>query len=419
MFKWDFNSGSDGWNQSESSIINAVEDNAFELFGHKRFKLVPNIQIIKNTTETFTEEYKGDNPISISELKARYDGVVELLKSDSKYDFVLKALERIIMGMELFVDDNPRQLNSDDIWKLVSGIQNLPERDRFPEIEDMLDEFVDSIGELPFTRVILGKAYKDEKIIIYMQAIKNNSNGVDKHALVEQVLVHELYHAMHYHFAKPHIKSTWILTSVKNKAVKESLADYFAYLYIMREFYRSNEKTYKILSKELENKWERHKFPNYPYSGAKVFGFGKDENLYEGRYIEEDCLFRLIQKKACSQWETPYRVIKEALKGGEKAGKEEYYRRHPIEYIVNKVPLRCESERKEYAGKLTSIKKNYRINIHIDRFPNYSIYDLKEISDSNAYSSPEYSKTEFEKRFYSGVIDEVLEYNKQLSRKTR
>ncbi len=414
MFKWDFNSRSEGWNQSESSNINAIEDIAFELFGHGRFDLVPNIQIIKNTTETFTKEYKGDNPISMSELKARYDGLVELLKSDSKYDRVLNALERIIREIELFYDDNPRQLNADDVRKLVGGIQNLPDRNRFPEIADALDEFVDNVGEVPFTSVILGETYKDEKIIIYLQAIEDNSNGVDKHALVEQVLVHELYHAMHYHHSTPYVKGAWLSTSIKSEAVKESLADYFAYLYILREFYRSFDLTYRILSEELENKWNRHKYPNYPYSGAKVFDFGKDESFYEARYIEEDCLFRLVQNKALTQWETPYRVITETLKGGEKAGKEEYYRRHPEEYIANGTPLSDKYEREEYTWLLKSIEKNFRIKLYIDRFPNYTIDDLRRIDSSNAFRSPEYSKTEFESRFYSGSVREIYDYVERL-----
>jgi len=410
MFKWDFNSRSESWNDSEISRVNDIRDDAFELFGYGRFDLIPNIQIKKNTTQTFTTDYKGNNPISMSELKARYDGLVELLKSDSKYNSVLNALERIVREMELFFDDNPRQLNACDVQKLVGEIQNLPNRDCFPEIAGALNEFVKSIGEVPFTDVILGDTYKDEEIIIYMKAIEDNKDGVDKHALVEQVLVHELYHAMHYHYSTPNVKGSWLPHSIKNNAVKESLADYFSYLYILRKFYRNYELKYKIISKELENKWNCHKYPNYPYSGAKVFDFGKDENFYGAPYIEEDCLFRLIQNKALTQWETPYRVIAESLKGGEKAGIEEYYRRHPIEKIVNMSPLSDRHEREEYAQLLISIEKNYGIKMHIDGFPNYTIDELRRIDSLDAYRNPDYSKTEFDKIFYSGSIREVENY---------
>ncbi len=415
MYKWNFDSRSNGWDQRESANIMAIMDDALRLFGKGFLNLIPKEHIIKNTQDTPMVEYKGDNPISMSELKEKYDGVVELLKSDSKYTSTLEELDGIIREMELFDDDNLRQMNADDVRELVGRIQNLSECSRFPEIADVLNKFIDDIGEVPFTEVILGEAYRDEKIIIYMQSI-NNCSSVNKHALVEQVLVHELFHAMHYHYSKPYIKGSWDPKSISHSAVKESLADFFAYLYILRAFYRSHDMNYFILSKELKNKWNTHRFPNYPYTGAKVFGYGKDESFYEAELIEKDCLFRLVQDKAMEQWETPYRVIMKTLAGGEKAGKEEYYRRHPIDYLVTEKQFEDEYERKEYAGLLKLLEKNYKIKINVERFPDYTIDDLRSIESSDVCSSPKYSNEEFEKSFYSGLIHEVNEYIDRLRR---
>jgi len=286
--------------------------------------------------------------------------------------------------------------------------ENIEEK---PEISDPEREWVD---------VVLGK-YNAEKnqITLYMKNISECYGVADRDIFVEVVLAHELFHAMHYMYSGNHIRNSWNTgsedTIMRQKGVKESLADYFAFVYIKEEYSQIDElyrwagcgncieqnkkreclRECYVVEEELLKKWNRHPFPHYPYSGAKAFLFAMNdldrinpsiEMMYQkdaknGYYtFLAGKLYANVLAASLKRWSKEYEVIKKSLDKGYEAAEAYFMKSHlyynPEGYLIEKYYL----EFREHFGDWYMIRDNLNALLgaierfsgekpYIERFP--------------------------------------------------
>lgn len=269
---------------------------------------------------------------------------------------------------------------------------------------DLIDEVLDELKNIHLEDTTLGEFFPHNKeIVIYMEAIKKSCSEDEtidpfdlEDVLAEEVLVHEIFHAIHYDIIRS--IDDWIPADEEdleeNKAVKESMADFFAYCYLKEMAKDEDPKrdAYAKAVKDLEKKWNRQKFPSFPYSGARAFINEKgDDNTY-GKI--------LLQKLLYQPWDYAFKCIERGLKrGGTKAAytmlqklknPEHYEAIMGIEHLLG-IKIDANSFQSEYDPKYL-----------VDIYNQIAVYRNVKI--------PKDLKDEFNKLFYSKRIIETIQF---------
>lgn len=132
---------------------------------------------------------------------------------------------------------------------IVKDIENRPIKryclDKHENIEEK-PEITDPEREWDWVDAVLG-TFDAEKnqITLYMKNISDCYGVADRDIFVEVVLAHEFFHAMHYMYSGNHIRNSWNIGSedllMRKDGIRESLADYFAFVYIKEEYSQIDE----------------------------------------------------------------------------------------------------------------------------------------------------------------------------------
>ncbi|MBQ1342468.1 MAG: hypothetical protein IIY33_08305 [Erysipelotrichaceae bacterium] len=138
--------------------------------------------------------------------------------------------------------------------------------------------------------IILGEYNpRNDRITLYINAIKSICNGLNNfQEIIDFVLVHEVFHAVHYYILKNHPKIRG--NHHCREIVMESLASFYEYEYC-------NRKGYNWRSKELSRTWHNYSYGDWPYAGARVF-----LNQNNNNYVLSD-KFMDVLEHSCISWE--------------------------------------------------------------------------------------------------------------------
>ena len=199
----------------------------------------------------------------INKLSPKYDHISEIIK--------IKNWVRS-MDARTGESNNDEPICFEGLTKLVD-VSMYSSDTIDPIFLDKLDDIRELIKARPFSYLILGRFYiKPERIVVYVKNIlitcgidpnaPNASNAIfnlktDAGKLTIEVLLHELFHAYHYHLIRTCGKS-WS-SSKYTSLVKETLAQTFEYIYLSKD----NTKL-----KDVYTQLNQHTPDAYPYSGA-------------------------------------------------------------------------------------------------------------------------------------------------------
>ena len=156
--------------------------------------------------------------------------------------------------------------------------------ENYKNIFKELEELFQNVGLID---VILGEFNNYNKTItLYNKAIEDyaSSLGIDYKIVMEQVFIHELFHAFHYKDNDEELVERRDYTS---KVIKESLArcfevDYFLNIKLTLNDKKMNDSCDKIIE-SIKESWNKYPVYNYPYSGVRyIFKCSKKgENVIE------------------------------------------------------------------------------------------------------------------------------------------
>lgn len=312
MYYWDYYAPH--WTKDEVENIRGIIQNCRKWFSPKLGDWLsddylngvvscPENYINKDIIECNSEVFVG---YSYTDIKKRINKLIEFLKSDDTYKEDLCMVEEFI-GFWLHLDDSEK-IEPKDIISLRSGLKKLQNIEL--KTKKQIDKLMEYINEVPIEASILGR-FNGTNITIYLKAILEcdnpyyNNQEINADILIEQVIVHELFHALHYEAFVYENTEKWQSRDKSSTSVKESLADYFSYLYLIKQRDRSgkdlhNYREYDKAILRLREMWDKFKFPSYPYAGAKVFD-GNDMMFYDLVY------------EASVEWRIPYSVIRKRI----------------------------------------------------------------------------------------------------------
>ena len=131
---------------------------------------------------------------------------------------------------------------------------------------------------------------KNDIITLYVKAIKNICSGLDNfEEIIDFVLAHEIFHAVHYYLVKntPKTKEDERCRMI----VKESLASFYEYEYCKK-------KGYDWRSDELIRTWCNYSYGDWPYAGARVF---LNQNYNNNSDLPDK--FMDVLDHSCISWE--------------------------------------------------------------------------------------------------------------------
>ena len=197
-----------------------------------------------------------------------------------------------------------------------------------PEYEKNEDyrELVYKAENISYACDRLGRYDSDmDRITLYLYPIMKwaYKMGVSFTCVMQSVCDHELFHYYHFHFMKANTGSpnAWLPgdgdDSKKVNAIREGLADYFAYTMAEARylyFLDDNSEGWRKIMKSYERKWAGHDFPLFPYAAADVF---REEEDKSGRFPANKRKLRWLEFLNLT-WTDPkapaFRVLLESLK---------------------------------------------------------------------------------------------------------
>lgn len=142
-----------------------------------------------------------------------------------------------------------------------------------PEIIDWIDTCDtkhDQKTNIIMSNILGEYSPRNDRITLYIQAIKGvcNNDETKFKKIIDFVLVHEVFHAVHYYILKnyPKIRGNHHCRDI----VMESLASFYEYEYCKK-------KGYNWRSDELSRTWCNCSYGDWPYAGARVF-FNQNNN---------------------------------------------------------------------------------------------------------------------------------------------
>ena len=153
-------------------------------------------------------------------------------------------------------------------------------------------------------RLLRGSFFADGGIVIYYCNVCQlcEKEQLDFTSYITSVLAHEIFHAMH--FASCDSTKGWQQMSYWNgngfevgkmSTVRESLAEYFRYLWLAKQ---QNKELMAIMFKELQEPFA--KVPNYPYAGVRYLlsteGLAKEK-------------FFVIFERSLQDWHEAYELL--------------------------------------------------------------------------------------------------------------
>lgn len=343
--KWDYNTST--WNDEElEKILNIISYldhtlysecfNQFSTYIKKYYKISVKeyIQkyIKKDITETEFEDYPG---VLYKDIINAFNGAIEKLEAISGGSFYSEELKRIQKRHELF-EDCERTIGVCTLDGIIEELNNLLTKkivNNLTEISNIVNELINIVNKSASKDYVLGrfcsnKKIDDSYIVIYMKTINEYNGKTYKDILVEETIAHELFHAVHYYASDNNIRKTWcnkVIESykIRKKAVKESLADYFAGSYLEYDFSLNANNLYEEAIDALHANWKRHSFPEYPYSGAQyLFTDNNTSDPYISEYskISNDTFFNILYNAACHEWSHAYKCIEIAANEGPDSG---------------------------------------------------------------------------------------------------
>ena len=151
---------------------------------------------------------------------------------------------------------------------------------------------------------VKGSFFADGGIVIYYCNVCQlcEKHGLNFEDYIVSVLAHEIFHALH--FACCDKTQEWQQMKYWNgtgyeyakvSAVRESLAEYFRYLWLMKQ---RQEALLAIMHKELAKPYAT--VPNYPYSGVKLLF--SEETL-------ENARFHSVLESSLVNWQEAYELL--------------------------------------------------------------------------------------------------------------
>lgn len=160
---------------------------------------------------------------------------------------------RVVISKEQVYMEGPQRSTNDwnDEW--FRGMEvRIPEEE---ETEDLIGK------RIPMAGCYLPKTHT---VVLFPVCLKDQN---------EETVVHELFHAFHH--SVMYDSPTWLSRNSKRvKIVKESLADYYAYLWCKRHGNYAG-------ADRLFNKWYRYRKTDWPYRYALYFlNNGNDEKFW-------------------------------------------------------------------------------------------------------------------------------------------
>ncbi len=135
--------------------------------------------------------------------------------------------------------------------------------DKWREVQEKLIKLFHNAG---FECNVLGEFnIKNKTIVLYVDSIKEHATNVliSFNQAIEQVFIHELFHAFHYKDNNEELLSRSDYTS---EVITESLASFFEYIY-------TNMFIDSITASKIEKSWKEYTPYSYPYSGALRFKY--------------------------------------------------------------------------------------------------------------------------------------------------
>lgn len=320
------------WTEDERRVIGYIVRRSTEMFSpgnrnrQEKFERYIVDHIEKNIKDIPEKIHEGHTS---KELNEEFERLIAFLRSEKEYECYLNEIEKIWRRCEI-LGDNPRTLSEKEIIRILEGLEKLtaaidPADKKYGRLKKKILNFRHFVEKMSFSDITTGSfSMKEEKITIYMRAILVCCGNADRDVMVEEVLVHELYHAMHYAFADSNIKRSWGTEpkeKYKKTVVKESLADYFAYTYMNSIAVEAGDEMYFKAADRLVDKWEKHDVSVFPYSGAKAFLKERGGNI-NGAPDDNTggILFCSIKYDALNSWFDQYRIIMKSIKKGYEAG---------------------------------------------------------------------------------------------------
>lgn len=417
MYNWDY--FNEQWTQEEQDNNCKICQDFYRyytrLFHCTGFSICDefvNDIIIKNVIDNPTKDYKI---CATQKLKRIIEQIITILKLNPEYTDkdIMEELKHIYDACSI-----QKVLEVKNILKVIESLEGIKDED------NLLPELIKQLKRLlPKNHLMLGEFCSDtKKIIIYMKNIREIYPRSAADIVVEEVIAHELFHYYHYTTAYPYVNETWseknkeyaTRESYKKSAVKESLADAFAYLYLKEkeQIDIAAKPDYQKAMKNLKEKWDMYDYPYYPYSGAKAF-------LIDNQYAWDGELFKLVYEEAKKRWRLPYKIIKVVIdKKNRDAGIMEYRKKYdvqsPLERIAERYP---ETEQAEIIYLIERIMICLKGRINVDRFlkAKYSLDEIQEVESllsRNYYKIQGESKKTILEKIYRKEIDELNEFDK-------
>lgn len=442
MYKWDFDAAE--WTDDEKKNIEAIVREASDMFSDS-YSVIKDEEKKENYIKLLVSLIRKDinkcddspyGKYTSFEAKKKLFEFVKFLEINDCFQ-CLKAIYAIIKKYEILQDDQ-RGLNDCSIQDLLEVLNSNLCNDQCCKFDKKKQELIDHLMNIK--GLLLGvfvsqEDYRDDSyyITIYMKAInKCKSVSSERDVLVEQVIVHELFHAMHYIQSDSNIKRTWLTKTrekKKKEAVQEGLADYFAYSYLKNKVSNDGD-DYNRAMQDLLRKWKIHEFPDYPYSGAMAFIPPKSEcfgqtmkyEKYENDYVR---MFEVLKRTALKEWRKPYGIMEESINNAkENIIVEDIFMdildkyMSPEEYIARVQCPDSEDNKMRYYDLIGEMGYHLHTRVHIDKFnQKYSLDDLISIIGLMRSIDPDTLKKyrkELIKNFYNGSVDRFSAYIERL-----
>lgn len=371
IFNWNYMSPR--WNDNECRKIEDIERIAEDIFPIRTYDAVRDIKIIKDVDEIKYSRHIVPG-LSYHDIVEKFDKTIDVL-GELEENFASSCIQRIIDLIirikekhELYDEGESsceRVLYEEDKKDIISELERIIDESDVIDKEGtssaavtLINDLIEALRKTSYRFLVLGEFHpaeerKDSYIIIYMRAIDEVCEDIcQKDILVEQVIAHELFHALHYLNADYNVYKAWTkehkmdFYNIRKRAVKESLADCFAAVYlskiidVCRGGYYKNESEaveYEKALEVLENKWRMHDFPGYPYSGAQyIFEenpetemFEMEDYYYPVEYSERRYrgrFFACLVNLACRSWKASGELIYMAAEEGLEAAFMQYLR---------------------------------------------------------------------------------------------
>ena len=159
-------------------------------------------------------------------------------------------------------------------------------------------------ANIKIERLVRGSFFADGGIVIYYCNVCQlcEKEQLDFTSYITSVLAHEIFHALH--FAACDSSKGWQQMSYWNgngfeagkmSTVRESLAEYFRYLWLAKQ---QNKELMAIMFKELQEPFAN--VPNYPYAGVKY--------LLQTEEVAKE-KFHAVFERSLQDWHEAYDLL--------------------------------------------------------------------------------------------------------------